>query len=151
MLSNVAEDENRWKPAPEKWSLLEVVCHLYDEERENFRARLKHTLEHPELPLPATDPVGWVLSRGYAGQNYSEKVQAFLDERAQSIEWLRSLENPKWKNAYQHPTHGALSAEFFLANWLAHDYLHLRQIVSLKYHYLTAANISTRFDYAGEW
>jgi hypothetical protein len=150
ILSVVTEEQYRWKPAPEKWSLLEVVCHLYDEEREDFRARLKHTLENPELPLPPTDPQGWVLSRKYAEQDYEKILDAFLKERVISFDWLYSLHKPKWKNAYEHPTHGALSAEFFLANWLAHDYLHLRQIVSLKYHYLTS-HFDVRFDYAGEW
>ncbi len=150
ILSGVAENEYRWKPALEKWNLLEVVCHLYDEEREDFRARLKHTLEQPELPLPPTDPQAWVLMRNYAEQDYRQMLQAFIAERTKSIDWLCSMKNPAWKNAYQHPTHGALTAEMFLANWLAHDYLHLRQIVSLRYHYLTT-HFDERFDYAGEW
>lgn len=29
-------------PAPEKWCLLEIVFHLYDEEREEFRARVNY-------------------------------------------------------------------------------------------------------------
>jgi DinB superfamily len=150
ILSGVTEKQYRWKPAPEKWNLLEVVCHLYDEEREDFHARLMHTLETPHLPLPPSNPQAWVKDRKYAEQNYLEMLQAFLDERKQTIEWLRSLSNPDWNIAYQHPTHGALTAEMFLANWLAHDYLHLRQIVSLKYHYLVSGtNVS--FDYAGEW
>jgi hypothetical protein len=150
MLAGATENEYRWKSAPEKWNLLEVVCHLYDEEREDFRGRVKHTLEHPEPPLPFNDPQSWVLSRKYGEQDYLTMLQGFLDERKQSIRWLRSLDKPAWKNAYEHPTHGAFTAEIFFANWLAHDYLHFRQIISLKYHYLTSHS-KVRFDYAGEW
>jgi len=41
-----------WKPAPGKWSILEVVNHLYDEEREDFRQRLELVLKDPALAWP---------------------------------------------------------------------------------------------------
>jgi hypothetical protein len=39
-----------------------------------------------------------------------------------------------------------MSAEMFLANWLAHDYLHIRQLIRLRYHYLehAAAEVKLR-------
>ena len=56
-------EQARWKPAPDSWSLLEVINHLDDEESEDFRARLDILLHRPEEPWPPTDPDGWVLSR----------------------------------------------------------------------------------------
>ena len=43
-----------------------------------------------------------------------------------------------------------MSAKLFLTNWLAHDYLHIRQIIRYQYHYLKE---STAIDlgYAGNW
>ena len=139
-----------WKPSREKWSLLEALCHLYDEEREDFRARVKHTLETPALPFPKIDPPGWVTERKYAEWNYEETLQKFLDEREQSIKWLTTLVNPQWTNIHHHPKLGELSAEMFLVTWLAHDYLHFRQITKLKYDFLKHNN-KVRFDYAGDW
>ena len=150
MLSGIPEEQYRWKPAPGKWNLLEVVCHLFDEERDDFRARLDHTLHTPDLPLPLTDPETWVISRNYAQQDYDKMLAAFLEERRRTVSWLRSLDTPDWKRTYLHPKVGPLPAELFLSNWLAHDYLHMRQIVSLDYHYLTA-NFESRYDYAGVW
>ena len=49
-----------WRPHPEHWCLLEIVCHLYDEEREDFRARLRSVLEDPSRALPLSDPEAWV-------------------------------------------------------------------------------------------
>lgn len=40
LLRVVRLEQARWKPTPDKWSMLEVVNHLYDEEREDFRQRL---------------------------------------------------------------------------------------------------------------
>jgi hypothetical protein len=150
LLGETCETELLWKPAPDKWCLLEIVGHLYDEEREDFRARLMHVLATPTEPMPSIDPVGWVTERGYMDQNYNEKLSDFLLERGQSVAWLRSLSDPDWDRAYEHPKLGKLTAKLFLANWLAHDYLHIRQITRLKFNYLKDIS-KENLSYAGEW
>ena len=150
LLSGVHEEIHLWRPAPDKWCLLEIVCHLYDEEREDFRSRVKSTLLSPEQVWPSINPVGWVEERQYVKQNYENKLADFLRERAGSIHWLESLSKPEWKNVYHHPKVGPVSAEFLLANWLAHDYLHFRQITRTKYLYLKETS-GMSLDYAGEW
>ncbi len=150
LLLGIPEEMYLWKPNPEKWCLLEIVCHLYDEERDDFRARTKHILETPAKPLPPIDPEGWVTSRNYLQQNYAEKLNGFLYEREQSVHWLHTLSNPNWGNVYDHAIFGKITAKMFLANWLAHDYLHFRQITKLKYDYLKQLS-NEDLDYAGEW
>ncbi len=137
-----------WRPQPKHWCLLEIICHLYDEEREDFRARLRSVLEDPSQDLPAIDPQAWIENRQYLHQDFAAKLEAFLEEREASVLWLESLTDPAWENAYQHPKMGALTARMFLANWLAHDYLHIRQITRLKYQHLQATS-GVRMDYAG--
>src|SRR5688572_1400180 len=151
LLTTVAKEEITWKPAEDKWCLLEIVCHLYDEEREDLRARLKHVLENPKESLPSIDPVGWVTSRNYMAKEYETAVADFLNERKQSIQWLHSLQSPDWKSAYVHHKFGPMSAEMFLANWVAHDYLHVRQIIRTKYQYLKQTTPEVTLLYAGEW
>jgi len=150
LLTEVSIEEYLWKTTPDKWCLLEIICHLYDEEREDFRARMRHVFENHELPLPPIDPPGWVQKRQYIQQNYSETLNKFLKEREQSIKWLQSLKNPKWENAYDHPKFGEMTAKMFLSNWLAHDFLHIRQILKLKFDYLKKLSDET-LTYAGEW
>ncbi len=150
LLSDISEEVYLWKSTPKKWSLLEIICHLYDEEREDFKTRVKHVLETPHIPPPLFDPIIWVAERNYIAQDYNSKLNQFLKEREQSIKWLMSLENPQWNNAYNHPKFGKMSAKMFLANWLAHDYLHIRQILNLKFKYLQ--NLSNEsLVYAGDW
>lgn len=151
LLEAIPKEEYLWKPQPEKWCLLEVVCHLYDEEREDFRTRVKQVLENPELPLKPIDPEGWVSSRKYIEQDYDEKLNAFLTERELSVDWLRSLNNPKWDNAHNHPKFGPHTAALFFTNWLAHDYLHIRQIIGLKHAYLKEMSQQQDLNYAGKW
>lgn len=150
ILSNKNQEEYLWKPNVNSWCLLEVVCHLYDEEREDFRSRVKRTLETPNEPLPMFDPIAWVKDRKYMEQDYNQMVEKLLIEREKSIKWLNSLKDPLWKNAYNHPKLGPLSSEHFLANWLAHDLLHIRQITGIQFHYLKQAT-NNELAYAGAW
>jgi len=150
LLSGLSKDAYLWKPAPEKWCLLEVICHLYDEEREDFKSRLRHVLDNNAEPLPSIDPQGWVKSRKYMERDFEQMIAEFLKERNKSIHWLRSLSNPQWDNAYQHPKFGPMSGKLFLSNWLAHDYLHFRQITGLKHGYLKMQS-GEDLQYAGIW
>ena len=52
----VSEEQSRWKPATDQWSILEVVNHLADEEVEDFRHRLDLTLHRPGEHWPPSLP-----------------------------------------------------------------------------------------------
>lgn len=154
LLTGISKEEYLWKPSPGKWCLLEIVCHLYDEEQFDFRTRVKSVLDDPGATLPAIDPVGWVTKKNYIGQDYIDMLNKFLSERKSSVKWLESLNSPEWGNKFKHKEHGDMSAEFFLANWLAHDYLHFRQIIRMKFKYLESvleAESGMNLLYAGEW
>ena len=150
LLENVTAPDIYWSQGPEKWCLLEIVCHLHDEEIDDFRTRVRCVLEDPAKPPPSFNPLAWVKNRNYRGQNYHDMLTRFLNERKYSIQWLRSLKMPKWENTYQHPKLGPMSAGLFLTNWLAHDFLHIRQITRLKYDYLKTTS-GINLDYAGKW
>ena len=150
LLTDLSPAEIMWKPAPEKWCPLEVVCHLYDEEREDFRARLRSTLEDPGKPWHPIDPTAWVRERRYREQDFTGKLHGFREERQRSLEWLRGLEHAPWTNAYVHPKVGPVSCELLLTNWVVHDLHHIRQLVNLRYTYLQA-NTTVPLDYAGTW
>ncbi len=150
LLSGIDKETYMWKPSADKWCLLEIVCHLYDEEREDFRARVKHVLETPEKSFPPFDPISMVKTRNYIKQNYHEMVTNFLSERTFSVDWLGSLTAPKWENASTNPRLGPMSGWLLLNNWLAHDYLHFRQITRLKYQFLQSQS-GEDLSYAGVW
>ena len=150
ILKEVDPEMIRWRPATDKWSLLEVVCHLYDEERFDFRFRVKWVLEKPgEIP-PPFNPLDWVSEHKYEEQEYQLMIGKFLAERERSTNWLQSLASPNWGHSFEHPKLGKLTAKYFLENWLAHDYLHMRQISKLKYNYLELHS-GGALIYAGRW
>jgi len=150
LFSNNTPEQIKWKPSENKWCLLEIVNHLYDEECEDFRARLGKILNQDSEWDPI-DPEGWVTSRKYIENDYFQTLKKFLDERKKSIEWLRNLKVDDWMVKAVHPKFGEFAAYPMLCNWLAHDYLHFRQIIRLKYQMLEAGLKPGEFGYAGEW
>jgi hypothetical protein len=150
MTLGLPDEQARWKPDPKAWSVLEVVNHLYDEEREDFRAHTDHILHHREQPWPKINPPAWVTERGYNQRALGRSVQAFLEERRKSLEWLKGLENPDWQASFMAPF-GQFSAGDMLASWVAHDLLHMRQLVELHWAWMLRAVEPYRVEYAGEW
>lgn len=153
LLRGVPEAQARWRPDPESWSVLEVVNHLLDEEREDFKVRLDYTLHRPGEPWPPIDPGGWVTARGYNDRDLDASLAAFLRERDASLAWLGGLagpDTPDWEIARDMPF-GPIRAGDILAAWVAHDLLHTRQIVELHWAYSTTALEPYKPDYAGEW
>jgi hypothetical protein len=134
-----------------EWSMLEVMCHLYDEEREDFRIRVIQTLTQPHLPLPGIDPEGWVVSRRYAEQSFQQMRQQWASERQQSLQLLAALTAVDWQTPLNHPRLQQLCAAQVAWAWLAHDLLHLRQLNELRYLHFARQTDSYGYGYAGDW
>lgn len=149
LVEGVADDEARWHLPSGGWSVLEVVCHLKDEETDDFRQRLRLTLEDPAKDWPPMDPEAWVTERRYQERALKPELDAFLAERRKSLEWLRGLRNPDWSRAHTHPRLGAMPAGDLLAAWVAHDLLHVRQIARLQYEHARSLAAPYKPDYAG--
>lgn len=148
LLAGIQEEQYNWRPAPDKWNLKEVLYHLRDEEREDFRPRIQSLLEDPSKPFKPIHPEKWVKGRNYATKEFNRAFNSFMQQRQISMEWLKSLDDPDWTIAYQHEKLGPLSAMLLLENWVAHDLLHIRQIVNIKLAYLDHI-ASEPLDYAG--
>ena len=150
-LNGVGDEQACWKPSADDWSLLEVVNHLVDEEREDFRQRVDLILHRAGEAWPSIHPGSWVTERGYNQRDLSESLTNFLAERQKSIEWLSDLHQPDWDRSEMHPAGFSLSAGDLLASWLAHDFLHLRQLNELHYRWVEKMVSPHDIQYAGDW
>lgn len=149
LLVGLCDDDLRWRPADGSWSILEILCHLADEEVFDFRARLKRTLAGEDWdPI---DPEGWAIERRYNEQAPAEAMARFEVEREKSIAWLRSLRDPDWDSLHEHPRLGGIAAGDLMASWLAHDTLHLRQMARRLYQMAERDGLSFSTRYAGSW
>jgi hypothetical protein len=151
LTQGVSDEQARWKPAAESWSMLEVINHLYDEEREDFRVRLDYILHRGDEPWPPIDPRGWVVAREYQKRDFRESLNNFLAEREKSLAWLQSLGAPNLEISTKAPWGGEIKAGDMLAAWVAHDLLHTRQFVELHWAYTNLKVQPYQVSYAGDW
>lgn len=150
LLSGITAEEARVKPDPASWSILEVVCHLYDEEREDFREHLDFILYRQHEEWHRINPEGWVIERKYNEQDFAEMQGRFFAERQKSLKWLEELHDPNWETLYTSPF-GSMSAGEMLASWVAHDNLHIRQLVELRRMRIENITQPYEIEYAGDW
>ena len=150
LLAGVAPEAARLKPSADSWSILEVVCHLKDTEREDFREHLDFILHRQNEDWHEIDTDGWVTQRRYNEQDFAEMQQKFFIEREKSITWLNGLHNPGWEKTYT-TQYRTISAGEMFACWVAHDNLHIRQLVELRRMRLENITNPYALDYAGEW
>lgn len=141
----------RWKPTPGDWSALEVINHLADEEREDFRARIQHVLSGSDEPAPPINPEGWVVERAYNQRDLGESVADYLQERQRSLEWLRGLTDVSWDMPVRDSPRLGFRIGDLLVSWVAHDILHQRQLIELKWAYGLTTYTPYDADYAGDW
>jgi hypothetical protein len=150
LVRDVSVEQARWRPSPDKWSILEVVNHLFDEEREDFRQRLELVLADPAQAWPPINPRGWVTTRDYNERDLDTSLTNFFAERQKSLAWLGQLSAPNWQNSNEGPN-GTLTAGDLLASWLAHDFLHIRQLSRLHWQYVGAIADPYQTTYGGPW
>jgi hypothetical protein len=148
LIQGSAEEILRSRETPERWSPLEILAHLRDEEIEDFRPRAQAAFEGREI-TKSIRPQEWVIERRY---NEMDPGAVFLDfsrERADSCVWLNTLTPADLDRSISHPKIGTMRAGDFIAAWRVHDLLHLRQL-STAMAILTARRLSDwKVDYAG--
>lgn len=150
LVMGVTQAEAQVKPTPESWSILEVVCHLGDEEREDFRQRVDFMLNRPGEPWPPIHPGAWVTERKYNARDLEQSLNDFLAERAKSLVFLKGLAAANWNTSTVTPF-GERKAGDLLCSWVAHDNLHMRQLVELRRVRLQKITEPYDIRYAGEW
>jgi len=150
LAEGVSNEQARWKPNSDSWSILEVINHMLDVEQEDFRVLLDLALHRPDEPRPKIAPSAWVTERRYNERNLGESLQGFVAAREASLAWLGGLSSPDLGAVYKAPW-GPIRAGDILAAWVAHDLLHMRQFVELHWAYTMHRLPPYDPGYAGDW
>ena len=127
LLAGCDGEAARTRPAPAEWSPVEILCHLRDEETEDFRARLRVIVEGA-AEFARIDPERWAEERGYREASLPDVLEALRSRRRASLDMLASVAPDTLAGSRPHPRLGRLSGLDLLAAWVAHDRIHLAQL-----------------------
>jgi hypothetical protein len=138
----------RARPVPAEWAPVEIVCHLRDEEAEDFGARLRVVVAGGASFAPI-DPERWAVERRYLEADGPAALDELRARRAASLAFLAGIEPGRLGGTVSHPRAGALSGLDLLAAWVAHDRLHLAQLAATLARGWATRWAPLRAEYAG--
>ena len=127
LIKNVPRAKLRKRPAPDKWSVSEILAHLADAEIvAGFRMRL--VLGSPGAPITAFNQDSWATSGHYDKRDPRKSLEQFRAFRHANLALLKSLTADQWKHYGVHSERGEESIERIAAMFAGHDINHLQQI-----------------------
>jgi hypothetical protein len=127
LIKGVPTAKLRKRPAPDKWSVSEIVAHFADVEvAVGFRMRL--ILGAPGTAVAAFDQDSWVISLHYEKRDPRKSVEQFRVAREANLALLKSLTPGQWKHYGMHSERGQETIEHMARLLAGHDLNHLQQI-----------------------
>jgi hypothetical protein len=112
-----------WHPAPDAWSVRDILAHLLDAETAVTRPRIEMMIaaDDPLLATaPLTTPTGETLTL----------LEEWATARAAHLTFLKSLTADQLARTGRHARIGTLSVRDLVIELAYHDQDHLRQIVA---------------------
>ncbi len=148
LLAGLDELSARTRPSPSEWSPVEILCHLRDEETEDFGARLRVIVDGAGEFAPIA-PERWAEERRYRETTLPDALEAFRVRRLASLVLLASVAPETLTGSRPHDRLGRLSGLDILAAWVAHDRIHLAQLAGTLARLWALRWVPLRADYAG--
>lgn len=129
LMSEISDEDARWKPAPDRFSIAEVLAHLSHSEGQCYRMRVDRFLTE-EMPEFEPDDAQMYLDL-YKNGDPEEDFERFEHERKTNIELLRGLPADAGSRKAKHRAAGEITLAQMLHEWALHDLGHVRQIAEL--------------------
>jgi hypothetical protein len=127
LIKGVPTAKLRKRPAPEKWSVAEILAHLADVEIV-IGWRMRSILGDPGTPVQAYDQNAWVIAGQYNKQDPRKSIELHRVVREANLSLLKSLSPDQWKHHGQHAERGQESIEHIVRMVAGHDVNHIHQI-----------------------
>ena len=127
LVKGIPTAKMRKRPAPDKWSVAEILAHLADVEIV-VGWRMRSILGAPGTPIQAFDQDAWVTAGHYAKRDPRKSIELHRVVREANLALLKSLSSDQWKHYGQHAERGQESIERIVGMIAGHDVNHLRQI-----------------------
>jgi hypothetical protein len=127
LIKGVPAAKLRKRPAPEKWSVAEILAHLADVEIV-VGWRMRSILGAPGTPVQAYDQNAWVTAGHYEKRDPRKSIEQHGVVREANLALLKSLSPDQWKHYGQHAERGQESIEHIVRMIAGHDVNHIHQI-----------------------
>jgi DinB superfamily len=118
------------RPAPDKWSIAEIMAHLADAEIA-ISWRLRQTLASNAVSLQAYDQDAWAATFDYAHRDPQLSLASYRALREANLVLLKSVPQKLWDNYGIHQERGKESVSHLVRMVAGHDINHLRQIEAI--------------------
>jgi len=115
------------RPAPDKWSVAEILAHLADTEIV-VGWRVRSILAAPGTPIQAFDQDAWAAAGNYAKRDARKSIEQFRAVRDANLALYKSLSPDQWKHFGMHAERGEESLTRILHMMAGHDVNHISQI-----------------------
>ena len=131
-VSGLPEKVLRYKPAPDKWCILEILGHLADIEIV-YAYRLRQMLADKKPVIAPMDQDEWARNLGYAETPPAEPVALYGLNRHANLRLLRRLTPADLgKSAYHPEAKQDITVADLIERMATHGASHLEQIERLK-------------------
>lgn len=127
LMRGVPASRLRKRPAPEKWSVGEILAHLADAEIVTGW-RLRQILGAPGTPIQAFDQDSWVAAGHYEKRDPRKSAEQFRVLREANLSLLKSLSAEQWKHYGMHAERGVETIEHIVRMMAGHDVNHTKQV-----------------------
>jgi hypothetical protein len=119
------------KPAPDKWSIREILAHLSETEMV-VGWRLRQALTKSGTPVQAYDQDDWAHVGRYAKRDAKESLALFTALRKCNLELLKGISKEQWDCYHMHEERGQESVARTVQMIAGHDINHLTQIERIR-------------------
>ena len=131
-VSGLPDRTLRYKPAPDKWSILEILGHLADVEIV-YAHRFRQMLADKKPVIAPLDVDDWATRLGYSEESPAELVAAYGLNRHRTLQLLRRLKPGDLEKSAFHPEYKRdVTVAEYVEKIATHGANHLAQIERLK-------------------
>jgi len=126
-VQRVPEEARKWKPAPDKWSVHEIVCHCADSET-NGAGRIRYVMAEKDPTVVGYDQDNWARAFDYHALPLDTALRCVEGVRAHTAALLRTVPAEYWSKAGRHTEMGPYGAEDWLRVYAEHLEKHTAQV-----------------------
>lgn len=130
-MTGAAGAEVDFKPAPERWSVRQIVCHLADSETVGAM-RFRQVIAEDNPVIQWYDEKAWAEKLDYARRKPSHAIETFRRVRAENYELLKELPEAAFSRTGVHSKTGPLTLLDLLHTYADHVESHVMQLRAVR-------------------